>query len=269
MMQARSVRKLIPCSGRTVVVLSKNSSVVILLRFSNGSGYLPSHGQMAWDPHWDTAIHGSHTPGVGAGEPRASAATRRVEGAPTAATAQGYGPDLLGGVVEALEELAEFAADGAARDRGRLAPAGVQALLGVEESTPTRSACDQDGAPRSDSADEPRQSSLGCAEDSRGAAEAGPDGIAGDGFEVHAPAAAAAVAGVAHVFEESRQGFDRVGFFHGAHGDLSGPVRARGAEPRPAAAGAFQCHGTSDRGLDWAATGRGVRAGGDPTASDP
>ena len=97
-----------------------------------------------------------------------------------AATAQGYGPDLLGGVVEALEELAEFAADGAARDRGRLAPAGVQALLGVEESTPTRSACDQDGAPRSDSADEPRQSSLGCAEDSRRAAEAGPDSIAGD-----------------------------------------------------------------------------------------
>src|SRR5437016_7999920 len=67
----------------------------------------------------------------------------------------------------------------------------------------------------------------------------GPDGIAGDGFEVHGPAAAAAVAGVARVFEESRQGSDRVGFLHGAHGDLSGPVRARGAEPRPAPAGAF------------------------------
>src|SRR3989449_7596875 len=34
---------------------------------------------------------------------------------------------------------------------------------------------------------QPRQSSMGCAEDSRRAAEAGPDGIAGDGFEVHAP----------------------------------------------------------------------------------
>src|SRR3989454_3728113 len=166
-------------------------------------------------------------------------------------------------------QLAEFPAGGAARDRGRLAPAGVQALLGVEESTPTRSARDQDGAPRSDSADQPRQSSVGCAEDSRGAAEAGPDGLAGDGVEVHAPAAAAAVAGVAHVFKESRQGSDRAGFLHGAHGDLSGPVRARGAEPRPAPAGAFQCHGTSDRGLDWTATDRGVRAGGGPTASDP
>src|SRR5881628_1383249 len=205
---------------------------------------------MAWDPHWDTAIHGSHAPGVGAGEPRASAATRRVEGAPAAAPADGYGPDLLGRAVEALEELAAFAAGGAARDRGRLAPAGVQALQDVEESTPTRSAHDQDGAPRSDSADEPRQSSLGCAEDPRRAADAGPDGIAGDGFEEHAPEAAA-VAGVAHVFEESRQGSDRVGFLHRAHGDLSGPVRARGAEPRPAPVGAFQYHGTSDRGLDW------------------
>src|SRR5438309_2029201 len=117
--------------------------------------------------------------------------------------------------------------------------------------------------------DEPRQSSLGCAEDPRRAVEAGPDGIAGDGLEVHAPASAAAVAGVAHVFEESRQGSDRVGFLHGAHSDLSGPVRARGAEPRPAPAGAFQCHGTSDRGLDCATTDRGVRAGGGPTASDP
>src|SRR5438093_281937 len=119
---------------------------------------------MAWDHPWDPTIHGSYAPGVGAGEPRASAATRRVEGA---------------------------------------------------------------------------------------------------------PAAAPAVAGVAHVFEESRQGSDRVGFLHGAHGDLSGPVRARGAEPRPAPAGAFQCHGTSDRGLDWTATDRGVRAGGGPTPSDP
>src|SRR2546427_5264086 len=140
---------------------------------------------MAWNPSSDIPLRGSHTPRVGAREPRASAATRRVEGAPAAATAHGYGPDLLGRAVEALEELAEFAADGAARDRGRLAPPGVQALLGVEESTPTRSARDQDGAPRSDSADQPRQSSLGCAEDPWRTAEAGSDGLAGDGFEVH------------------------------------------------------------------------------------
>src|SRR2546425_7851408 len=215
---------------------------------------------MAWDPRWDATIRGSHAPGVGAGEPRASAATRRVEGAPAATTAHGYGPDLLGCVVEALEELAEFVAGGAARNRGRLAPAWVQALLGVEESTPTRSARDRDGDPRPDSADQPRQSSLGCAEDPWRAAEAGPDGIAGDGVEVHAPTAAAAVAGVAHVFEESHQESDRVGFLHCTHGDLSGPVRARGAAPRSAAAGAFQCHGTSDRGVDRSATGRGVRS---------
>jgi len=43
--------------------------------------------------------------------------------------------------------------------------AGIQALLDVEESTPTRSARNRDGAPRADSADEPRQPSLGRAED--------------------------------------------------------------------------------------------------------
>src|SRR2546428_12133435 len=117
-----------------------------------------------------------------------------------------------------------------------MASAGVQALLGVEKSTPTRSSRDRDGTPRPDSADEPRQSSLGRAEDPWRATEAGTDGIAGDGFEVHAPASEAAVAGVARVFEESRQGSDRGGFLHGAHGDLSGPVRACGAEPRPATA---------------------------------
>src|SRR2546427_8115132 len=54
-----------------------------------------------------------------------------------------------------------------------------------------------------------RQSSLGCAEDPWRAAEAGLDGIAGDGVEVHAPGAAAAVAGVARVFEKPRQGWSR------------------------------------------------------------
>src|SRR5207245_10539163 len=93
--------------------------------------------------------------------------------------------------------------------------------------------------------------------------------LEGDGVEVDAPAAAAAVAEVALVFEESRKGSDRVGFLHRADGDLSGPVRARGDEPRPAPVGAFQCHGTSDGGLDRAATDRGVRAGGGPTTSDP
>src|SRR5437870_11758305 len=97
---------------------------------------------MAWDPPWDPAIHDSHAPGVGAGEPRASAASRRMEGAPAAATADGYGPDLLGGAVKALEELAIFSAGGAARDRDAVAPSGLQALLGMEESTPTGSARD-------------------------------------------------------------------------------------------------------------------------------
>src|SRR4029450_13007768 len=102
---------------------------------------------------------------------------------------------------------------------------GLQALLGMEESTPMGSGRDWEGPAGSDTADEPRQSTLGRAEDSRRAVEAGSDGLAGDGFEVHAPpASAAAVAGGAHVSEEPRQGSDRVGFLHRAHGDLSSPV---------------------------------------------
>src|ERR1700741_4553090 len=44
-------------------------------------------------------------------------------------------PDLLVRSVEALEELAELAACRAACDSAGMAPAGVQALLVVEEST--------------------------------------------------------------------------------------------------------------------------------------
>src|SRR5881296_537217 len=176
---------------------------------------------MAWDPSSDIALRGSHTRRVGAGESRAEAATRCVESASATATADGDGPDLLGRAVETLEELAEFFAGGAARDRGAVAPPGLQGLLGMEESTPMGSARDWEGPAGSDTADEPRESALGCAEDPRRAVEAGPDGLASDGFEVHAPASAAAVTGVAHVFDEPRQGSDRVGFLHGAHGDLS------------------------------------------------
>jgi len=70
-------------------------------------------------------------------------------------------------------------------------------------------------------------------------------------FEVHDPPSAAAVAGVAHVFEESREGPNRVGFVHGSHRDLSGVVRARDPDPQPAPAGAFQCHGAST--AEWTA----------------
>jgi len=217
---------------------------------------------MAWDPSSDIPVRGSHAPRVGAGESRAEAATRRVESASATAAADGEGPDLLDRVVETLEELAEFLAGGAARDRGAVAPPGLQALLGMEESTPMGSARDWEGPAGSDTADEPRQSPLGCTKNPRRAVEARPNGLAGDGFEVHGPASEAAVAGVADIFEEPRPGSDRVGFLHGAHRDLSSPVRARDADPQQAPTGASQCHGASDCGMDGAPTARGVRAGG-------
>jgi len=224
---------------------------------------------MAWDPSSDIALRGSHTRRVGAGESRAEAATRRVESASATAMADGDGPDLLGRAVETVEELAEFFAGGAARDRGAVAPPGFQAVLGKEESTPMGSARDWEGTAGSDSADEPRESALGCTEDPRRAVEAGPDGFAGDGFAVHAPASAAAVAGMARLSDEPCPRSDRVGFLHGADGDLSSALCADRAEPRPAPAGAFQCHRAPDGGMDGTTTDRGVRAGREPSASDP
>src|SRR5262249_41755216 len=165
------------------------------------------------------------------------------------------------------EELAEVLAGGAARDCGAVALSGLPALLGMEESTPG-SARDWEGPAGSDSADEPRESALGSAEDPRGAVEARPDGLAGDGVEVHGPASEAAIAGVANILEEPRPGSDRVGFLYGTNRDLSSAVRARCADPQPASAGSFLCHGASNCGMDGAPTARGVRAGGGAPVSD-
>ena len=165
-------------------------------------------------------------------------------------------------------ELAAFVVGGPAADGDWLAPPGISTLLGVEESATIRSACDRYGAARSNSANEPRQSSVGCATDSRRAAEARPGGLAGDGVEVHASVSAPAVTGVADVFEESRRRSHGVGFLHGADGDVSGAIRARPADPQPAPVGAFQCDGAPDRGMDGAPTARGVRTGGGAAVSD-
>src|SRR5207249_8052698 len=201
---------------------------------------------MAWDPSSDIPVRGSHAPRVGAGESRAEAATRRVESASATAAADGDGPDLLDRVVETLEELAECLAGGAVRDRGAVAPPGLQALLGMEESTPMGSARDWEGPAGSDTADEPRESAVGCTENPRRTAEARPNDLAGDGVEIHDPASEAAVTGMANILEEPRRRCDRVGFLHGAHGDVSSPIRARDGDPQAAPACAFQCDGASD-----------------------
>src|SRR5438093_7725887 len=219
---------------------------------------------MVSDPPWGTAINCSYASGVGAGERRTSTASRRVEGASAAATADGSRPDLLGRAVEAVEELAELSGGGAARDGGAVAPSGLQALLGLEESTPTRSARDWDGTAGSDSADEHRQSSVGCTKNPRRAAEAGPDGLAGDGVEVHPAASEATVAGVARVSEEPCQGSDRLGFLHGTDSDLSSAVCASRAEPRPGRLGPFYFTGHPTGGRKGRPTVEACRAGGGP-----
>jgi hypothetical protein len=128
---------------------------------------LIGHGQMAWDRPRDTAVGGSHAGTTSAGEPGASAATRRVEGPPTTTAAERHGLNVLGSAVETIDELAAFVAGGPARDGGWLAPARVSTLLGLEESATFRSPRDQCGPPCPDSANELRQSSLGRAKNPR------------------------------------------------------------------------------------------------------
>jgi len=118
---------------------------------------------MAGNPVWDAEKLPSNAPRVGPREPRASAATRRVEGPRAAAAVYRDGPTVLGLPIESVDEVAGFAARGAAGDGRPVASAGISTLLGVEESTPIGSAPGQYGASRSDSADERRQSAVGCA----------------------------------------------------------------------------------------------------------
>src|SRR5207247_9118946 len=97
----------------------------------------------------------------------------------------------------------------------------------MEESTPMGSARDWEGPAGSDTADEPRESAVGCAEGPRRAVEARPDCLAGDGVEVHGPASEAAGAGVADLLEEPHRRASRGGFLHSTYRDRSRPARAR------------------------------------------
>src|SRR5207249_6880941 len=108
------------------------------------------YGPMAPNPLRDTEKLSSCAARVGAREPCASAATRRMEGTRTAAAADGDGPNVLGFAIEAVDELAAFAAGGAAGDGGWLAPAGISTVLGVEEWASIRSAHGQCRSSRSE-----------------------------------------------------------------------------------------------------------------------
>ena len=116
---------------------------------------------MAGNPVWDAEKLSSHAARIGAREPRASTATRGMEGPRASAAVDRDGPTVLGLPIEGVGDVAVFAARGAAGDGRPMASAGISTLLGVEESTPIGSAPDQYGASRSDSADERRQSAVG------------------------------------------------------------------------------------------------------------
>jgi hypothetical protein len=166
----RALRELGYVEGKNLIIERRSLLKTRGSRMSAGlrtDPLLVGHGQMAWDRPWDIEVRRSHAPRVSAGEPGAAAATCGVEGAPATPTTDRDGSNLLGSAVEAVDELAAFAASRPVANRGWLAPARVSTLLGVEESATVRSARDQCGPPRLDSANELRQSSLGCAKDPR------------------------------------------------------------------------------------------------------
>jgi hypothetical protein len=187
---------------------------------------------MARNPLRDRKKLSSNPPRVGAGEPGAAAATRRVEGARAAAAADADGPDLLGSVVEGVDEL-----------RHTLQVVRPETVVGWHRQGFRRywawKSRRRWGRPAigRDLRDLIRQMSRanplwGAPRIHGELLKLRPDCLAGDGVEVHGPASEAAVAGVANILEEPRRGSNRYGFLHGAYSDLSSPVRARGAEPR-------------------------------------
>src|SRR5438034_4264669 len=135
----------------------------------------------------------------------------------------------------------------------------------MEEPMPKRSPRDQRGAAGAHSANEPCQSPVGCATDSWRVAKARPDGLASDGFEVHAPTSAAAVAGVANLLEQPRDGPDRTGFLYGPDSNLSSPFGAHHADAQPTPAGPFNFNGEPDAGRAGGQALRGRPAGERPS----
>ena len=92
-----------------------------------------------------------------------------------------------------------------AGDRHRLAPARLSSVLDVEEPTPHRAPGRATRRSRLDSRDVHRESALGRAADSRGAAEVGNLGESIDRRQVHAAASTPAVTNVANVPHQSRE----------------------------------------------------------------
>jgi putative transposase len=185
---------------------------------------------MASDPHWDTAILDSQAPRVGTGEPRASAATRRVEGAPAAATADGPGrifwvilSRLWKSWRSSLRVVRPETVVGWHR-RGfrrywawKSRPRSGRPAMGTEIRDLIRRMSRANplwGAPRVHG----ELLKLGLT-------------VSQATVSRYMLRSEAAITGVANVFKESRQGSHRVGFLHGAYGDVSSPIRARDADP--------------------------------------
>ena len=167
-------------------------------------------------------------------------------------------PATLGLAVRRVARMADGGRHREARDRARLASAGLPPALDLEESAPsgpTRGAC---GRPRVDSHDVGHESAVGRAEDSRRALEAGHRRLRSDRREVHGASPAPAVPDVADVPRQSHRPDRGRRFLRRAHHHVSTAVRAGHSGPPAPARRSRRRHRASDRGVDRPTTPRGV-----------
>ena len=138
--------------------------------------------------------------GASSRNPGLAASAWRAAAHPTAPSpAREDGPVALGHACACLGRVANGAGPRQAGDRHRLAPAGLPALVDLEESTPPRPT---DGArrhPEPDSHDGGGEPALGRAADPWRTAETRDRGVSVDRGEIHEAPAPAALTDVAHV----------------------------------------------------------------------
>src|SRR5262245_51068267 len=115
------------------------------------------HGRMAPNPVWDTEKLGSHAPRVGAGEPGAAAATRLWKARQPRPRLRETDRIFWVLLSKLGDELAAFAAGGAAPNPGWLASAWFRRCWAWKSRRQSRSTDGRDGAARADLADAPRQ----------------------------------------------------------------------------------------------------------------
>ena len=150
--------------------------------------------------------HGPVTRLAGPAEHRAPTPPGRCASIETPASSPHVGrPGIVGLALASVEGLALGRDHREAGDRHRMAPARLSPVLEVEESPAQRTARCATRRTRPDPRAVHRESAVGCASDSRGAAEVGRLDQPVDGRQVHAATSTSTITDVANVPHEPRE----------------------------------------------------------------